>query len=680
MKQTIQNLNRLRIVLASVCLLIALSASAKDINLLPLPQSYRPNNQEFTAEHLSVIAPERVRADVMNYCNELPVEVREGCRNIIKVELADSVSGVPFNENEAYQLVVTSRAVTIRAVTPDGVYWALQTLRQLTALHSKGYAINGCEITDWPAFRYRGFMMDVSRFFISMEELKREVEVLSRYKMNVFHWHLTDTEAWRLESKLFPMLTDSCNMDRQPGSFYTVEEAKDFARFCKERHVLLIPEIEMPGHSGAFRRTFRHDMQSKEGMAILKMLLDEVCEVFAEQPYIHIGTEEVKFTNMTFVPEMVNHLRSKGKQVISWNPGWNYQPGEIDMTHLWSYNGKAQPGIPAVDLRFNYLNHFDTFADIVGLYTSRIYGEPQGSDDLAGGALAIWSDRLQENDQAVVRDNSLYPALLTMAERTWMGGGWQYFDRNGTMLPVNPDDESRKAFIDFERRMLWHKEKHFEGYPFPYVKQTHAHWRITDAFPNQGDLTKSFPPEKALLDKYEYEGKQYATHQADGSGFYLRHVWGESLIAGFYKAPKENHTAYAYTWIHSPKEQEVGALIEFHNYSRSERDLPPLPGKWDYKGSRVWVNDTEILPPAWKGSHKELTYNIPLTNENCSARPPVSIHLKKGWNKVLLKLPVGAFTTPETRLVKWMFTFACVTMDKKNAVEGLVYSPDKKKP
>ena len=86
----------------------------------------------------------------------------------------------------------------------------------------------------------------------------------------------------------------------------------------------------MPGHSAAFVRTFRHDMQSPEGMKILKLLIDEVCETF-DVPYLHIGTDEVQFTNPDFVPEMVAYVRSKGKKVISWNPGWHYKPGEIDI-------------------------------------------------------------------------------------------------------------------------------------------------------------------------------------------------------------------------------------------------------------------------------------------------------------------------------------------------------------
>lgn len=311
----------------------------------------------------------------------------------LSVKWVEDFPDIPLNRNEAYKLRVTSKGVEIEAITETGVYRAIQTLRQLTEKKGNGIAITGCEITDWPAFRIRGFMQDVGRTYISTDELKREIAILARYKINVFHWHLTENQAWRLQSKVFPMLNDSVNTTRQPGKYYTLEEARELAAFCKQHHVLLIPEIDMPGHSAAFVRTFRHDMQSPEGMKILKLLIDEVCETF-DVPYLHIGTDEVQFTHPNFVPEMVAYVRSKGKKVISWNPGWHYKPGEIDMTHLWSYRGKAQKGIPAIDSRFHYLNHFDTFADLFALYNSRIYNELQGSDDLAGTILAIWNDRI----------------------------------------------------------------------------------------------------------------------------------------------------------------------------------------------------------------------------------------------------------------------------------------------
>ena len=143
-------------------------------------------------------------------------------------------------------------------------------------------------------------MQDVGRTYISMEELKREIAILSCFKINVFHWHLTENQAWRLESKIFPVLNDSVNMTRFPGKYYTLEEARELVAFCKAHQVLLIPEFDMPGHSAAFVRAFRHDMQSAEGMEILKLLMDEVCETF-DVPYIHIGTDEVSFTNKSFL-------------------------------------------------------------------------------------------------------------------------------------------------------------------------------------------------------------------------------------------------------------------------------------------------------------------------------------------------------------------------------------------
>ena len=123
-------------------------------------------------------------------------------------------------------------------------------------------------------------MQVAGRTYITLEELKKELDLLSQFKINVFHWHLTENQAWRLESKIYPELNAPENMTRMPGKFYTLQEAKELVDFCKKRHVMLIPEIDMPGHSEAFNRTFQTDMQSEEGMTILKKLIDEVCATF----------------------------------------------------------------------------------------------------------------------------------------------------------------------------------------------------------------------------------------------------------------------------------------------------------------------------------------------------------------------------------------------------------------
>lgn len=654
---------------------ISLSATVRagGAHLLPQPQKFTPLGRDFVLGKTELSTPV-LRQEWEAFVVDRGGVVAPGAGASIEVKLVPALSGVPLNQEEAYRLTVSGKKISIEAVTQRGVYWAMQTLAQLQENKGKRVVFTGCEITDWPAFRVRGFMQDVGRSYVSLEELKREIAMLSRFKVNVFHWHLTENQSWRLESKIFPMLNDSVNTTRMLGKYYTLEEAKELVDFCKAHNMLLIPELDMPGHSAAFVRAFRHDMQSPEGMKILKLLIDEVCETF-DVPYLHIGTDEVRFTNPDFVPEMVAHVRARGKKVISWNPGWHYRPGEIDMTHLWSYRGKAQKGIPAIDSKFHYLNHFDTFGDIIALYTSRIYNVEQGSDDIAGTIVALWHDRYVADERNLVIENNFYPNALAMAERAWRGGGMQYFDGAGTILRSG-DSPEFKAFADFERRLLWHKEHTFQGYPFAYVKQTDVKWNITDPFPNGGDLAKVFPPEQELKKSYLYEGKEYAVNPAIGAGIYLRHVWGE-LVPAFYKNPQENHTAYAYTWVYSPKAQEVGLWAEFQNYSRSEMDLAPPQGQWDYKGSRIWLNDKEVLPPVWTATHRVKSNEVPLGNENCVGRPPLPVQLQKGWNKVLLKLPVGGFRSPDVRLVKWMFTAVFVTPDGERAVESLIYSPDK---
>ena len=585
----------------------------------------------------------------------------DGRKGVVERYVA-KVEGARFQE-EAYHILITSKTILLEATTPKGMYWARQTLEQLKTTKNKKTCLPQGEITDWPAFRVRGFMHDVGRGFIPVEELKREISLLSRYKINVFHWHLTDNQAWRLESKRYPQLNLPGNMEREKGKFYTLEEARQLVDYCKRHQMLLIPEIDMPGHSAAFERTFGYGMQTEKGILILKDILDEVCATF-DVPYIHIGTDEVNFTNPSFVPQMVKYIRDKGKKVMSWNPGWHYQPGEIDMTQLWSYRGKAQKGIPAIDCRFHYANHYDGYADLVALFNSRIYNQPEGSDDLAGCILAFWNDRHIDNVAQMLAENNFYPYMLTLAERAWRGGGNSYFDGKGTLL-WDDEPEQLAAFTEFENRLLWQKDHWLKGEPFPYVCQTRTHWLITDAFPNGGDLGKVFPPEinkgRACRDDsaYQYEGKTYKVHKITGNGIYLRHVWG-NLVSGFYPHPQENHTAYATSWIYSKKKRKAKLLLEFQNYSRSESDLPPRPGTWDYKGSKAWINGEEIKPPVWENTNTVRSNEIALRNENAVSRPLIEVMLDKGWNRLLLKLPVGKFSTPEVRLVKWMFTAAII--------------------
>lgn len=664
----------MRIILTIFSLLFCFISQAGIPHLLPTPKEVKSNNQQFQVGKISIDS--NINTDAWtSYLESIGATIVEKSAKKVSIELVKQLENISLNEDEAYQLTVTKNKIVVKAMTERGAYWALQTLKQLVIDKKGKTSFEGCTIVDYPAFRIRGFMQDVGRTYISIDELKREIAQLAQYKINTFHWHLTENLGWRLESKLFPMLNDSSTFIRQPGQFYTLEEAKDLVDFCKQHQVLLIPEIDMPGHSLAFEKAFRHNMQSKEGKIILKLLLDEVCETF-DVPYLHIGTDEVQFTDPTFVPEMVQYVRQKGKKVISWNPGWNYKPGEIDMTQLWSYRGKAQPGIPAIDCKFHYINHFDAFADLVSLYRSRILNVKQGSDDHAGSILALWHDRFVVDESEILLQNNFYPSMLTLAERTWLGGGSEYFDVEGTKLNINQNDF--EAFREFENRLLWHKEHRFGDMPFAYVKQTNVHWKITDAFPNQGNLKMQFAPETEIEDSYTYQGDTYNSKDATGAGIYLRHVWG-NLVPAFFADAQPNHTAYAHTYVYSPVQQKVGLWINFQNYSRSEMDLAPEQGEWDFKSSKIWINDTELLPPRWESTHTVKSNEVPLTNENFEVRKPMSVQLNKGWNKVLIKLPIGQFQSHHVRLVKWMFTCVFVTPDGKSAVDNLIYSPEKVK-
>ncbi|MBR5323834.1 MAG: family 20 glycosylhydrolase [Muribaculaceae bacterium] len=593
----------------------------------------------------------------------------------IVVNLVDEVKGAEF-QDEAYNLVVSNSKITINAKTLRGAYWAVQTLWQLA--EGMNGEIPACEITDWPSFRIRGYMHDVGRSYIEFEELKNEIIKMSRFKVNTFHWHLTDNQGWRLESRVYPQLNADSSYTRLHGRYYTISQAKELVKLANQHGVTIIPEIDMPGHSLAYRKAMGHSMLTSEGVAEMREIMTEACQTFEGTEWMHIGTDELRDEDRgtldwtDFVPVMVSHIRAQGKKVVSWNPGYHYSSSEIDMTQMWSYAGKPTEGVPTIDCRFHYTNHFDNFADIVSLYHSTIARQTEGSDQYAGVILAFWNDRLLSDDKEIISQNQVWASTLAMAERAWLGGGKGYFDEIG--VRTQADDYEYK---DWEKRFLYHKANYLKGEPIPYVKQTNIRWNITDAFPNNGELTASFPPENAIAESYSYNGQTYNVKQAVGGSVYLRHVWG-TLVPAFYSAPQENHTAYAYTYVYSPKEQTVGAMIEFQNYSRSEKDLPAPQGAWDYKGSRIWLNDVEISAPVWENTHTEKSNEITLKNENMVSRTPIPVQLNKGWNKVFIKLPVGTFNTHQVRLVKWMYAFVFTTLNGQDAIEALIYSPDRR--
>lgn len=656
-------------------------AEAKINHLMPKPKQVERHEGTLVLGHLHITKkqPERITHAIATLGNSFLGN--KTSTTPVTIDYVDAIEGAydyPLAgfPNEAYSLAVTPDGISIKAVTETGTLRAIQTLAQLAEGDDGMASVECCTITDWPSFKLRGLMHDVGRSFISVETLERQIRLLSRFKVNTLHLHLTENQAWRFEVKRFPQLTDATTMTRFAGNYYTQEQCRALDQLAYDYGITIIPEIDMPGHSAAFERAMGHSMQSGQGVAELKEILVEVAATFIHAPYIHIGADEQSITYPGFLEDICHHVHGLGKRVVVWNPirGVTVSPAlGVDMTQMWSSAGKSVPGVPNIDCRYNYVNHFDLFADLVGIYLSNIYYSQRGDADVAGTITAVWNDRLIEDEDDLMRQNNVYANVLASAERAWMGGGRQYIEQGGTTLPLAGDvfDE----FQDWERRFLFHKNHSLRGEPIPYVRQSQVCWQVTDAFPNDGDASMSFPPEtEGLRDSYTYHGNIYGTGKARGAGIYLRHVWG-TVVPGFFTHPQVNTTAYAWTWVYSPQEQQAGAIIEFQNYSRSEKDAAPRNGTWDYKGSRVWLNDVEILPPTWDNDGCSIGLETPLRNENATVRPPVPIVLKQGWNKVFVKLPF--VQVPQVRLNKWMFTFVITDTEGHEALEGLTFSPQR---
>ena len=673
--------------LIALIVLLPSMVQAKVTHLLPKPHSVvESDGAAFALGRMVTITDETGCVALQKFFTDNGCTIGEGGAtvNVTIVESIDDTYDYTLDgfDNEAYTLTVTADAIEITAVKPVGVIRAAQTLAQLAEGYEGTPAVEAVTIKDWAAFKLRGFMHDVGRSFIEVETLKKHIDLLSRFKVNCFHWHFTENQAWRFEVDGYPQLTSESSMTRFAGKYYTQDECKEVAAYAKERGVIIIPEIDMPGHSEAFVRAMGYDMQTDEGVEVLKNVLTQVASVFPDAPYIHIGADEKAITytdadGKGFLAIMVDHIHGLGKKVVVWNPisGVNISNTDTDMTQMWSSAGNKIEDRPNIDCRYNYTNHFDVFADVVGIYRSNIYYVEQGNAEVAGTISAYWNDRKTPTEVDIVKQNNMYANVIASAERAWMGGGKQYIEKGGTMLPNSGDEYDE--FADWERRFLFHKANSLAGEPIPYVKQTNIRWRITDAFPNGGDASMAFPPEteEELKESYTYNGNTYYTGIATGAGIYLRHTWGNNTIPTYYGSTNHNNaTAYAWTYVYSDKAQTVGAQIEFQNYGRSEKDAAPDNGNWDRKGSNIWINGERVTPPTWVNAGKSINNEVDLQNENFTAREPIAVTLKEGWNKVFIKLPY--VSASGVRLNKWMFTCVFTDAEGKNAVEGLIYSPN----
>ena len=282
--------------------------------------------------------------------------------------------------SEGYQLIINPQEVTISAAESAGLFYGLQTLRQLLPPEPRGEVKLPClSITDQPRFEWRGFMLDEARHFFGMQTVKRILDWLAYFKINRFHWHLTDYQGWRVEIEQYPRLTQLggrreggqrrsfskryAYMDMTPHQgWYSKGEIREIVAYAAERNITVIPELDLPGHFSAALAAYPHLGCTKEQMKVrtdwgifedvacvgnpatrdfLYAVLDELAELFPG-PYIHLGGDEVKTVHWQSCPDcrrvkdnqeldsfaelnawlmndLGKFLRQKGKTPIVWN-------------------------------------------------------------------------------------------------------------------------------------------------------------------------------------------------------------------------------------------------------------------------------------------------------------------------------------------------------------------------
>ena len=600
---------------------------------------------------------------------------------------------------EGFTLIVSEKGVEISAGEFSGFFNALQTVRQLIRKDNKKYSMPYCRIKDAPAFPVRGLMLDVGRNYMSVPFLKSVVRRLSHYKINVLHLHLSDDPGWRVEVNKYPELTVETSFwpTRQPGKFYTQEDIKSICDFCDSLNIRVIPEIDMPGHSAAFRKAIGKDMQTPEGMQVLKEALDEIIPLFKDSLF-HIGSDEVHFKMKEFMPEMIRYVRSKGKQVVVWYPG--YAPDSNAVRMCW---GEYEAGYsldksaPYIDCNGFYMDWMDSQGGVLQTFFQYPCEVPQAGGKALGSEMCVWTDGAISSDERILLQYPFYPTMLTFSERIWRGSREKRRDLVAN-LPAK-GTKAWEAFNEFEDRLIYHRDRYFKSIPFAYVKQSEMKWRLIGPFNHHGINDTSFEPEKVIKGKYIVRKDTLTWNDtvAYGGEIQIRTLYAMfNMHRNQYRLDflptvmsssvgKKDGTCYALTRIKSPKNQEVYLMFGLNGmwgHSGGYRSArAPEHGSWDFSGGDVWLNGIRVLPPSrwpfeslpWTGWGKG-RIEVPLTEEGYFFRPPVKIKLRKGVNEILVRTVFGHWKGDNGQR-KWQFCCMPVLWDgcHYTEVKGLEY-------
>ena len=333
-------------------------------NLIPKPISIISTNDGFALDKFTAIQT----TSTTNGFKEIglfladKIELKTGLNLMVNQKITDSIETVIHihqldktlhSSSEAYELKITKDSILLSAQTAAGAFRGIQTIRQLipetsndTLAKNKIWGIPTGTITDAPQLAYRGTMLDVSRHFFSVTDVKKYIDVLSYYKYNTLHLHLSDDQGWRIEIKSWPKLTEiggQSEVGGGSGGFYTQEEYTEIVNYAAARHITIVPEIDMPGHTNAASYSYpflngngkklKYYKGTRVGFStfdtrndsIYTFIDDVIREISALSPgqYFHIGGDESQVTKKAdyiyFVNRVEKIVQKHGKQMIGWD-------------------------------------------------------------------------------------------------------------------------------------------------------------------------------------------------------------------------------------------------------------------------------------------------------------------------------------------------------------------------
>ncbi|MFD3000177.1 family 20 glycosylhydrolase [Pontibacter toksunensis] len=498
-------------------LLLAQVASAQDINIIPKPASVQVKPGKFTISHnTTIVAKDNEDRKSAEFLNEYLQEVYGFKLDIDKKEKKNSIRFATRKpskgaEKDAYNLNVTDKGVTIEGDTYAGTFYGLQSLIQLLPVEkSASLEIPAVAIQDAPRFSYRGMHLDVARHMFPVSFIKKYIDYLALHKMNYFHWHLTEDQGWRIEIKKYPKLTEvggyrdgtiigrypgTGNTGKRYGGFYTQEEAKEIVKYAADRHITVIPEIEMPGHSSAALTAYPwlgcpetgpYKVEQTWGIfddvycagkettfTFLQDVMDEVMAIFPSK-YMHIGGDESPKTNWKncplcqkrikeegledehelqsyFIQRMEKYINSKGRTIIGWDE--ILEGGLAPNAIVMSWRGEAG-GIAAAQQ-----NHYVIMTPGTHVYFDHSQSQREDSVTIGGFTTVQKAYSYEPIPKELTPEQAKY--VLGAQANVWteyMSNPakveYQIFPRMSALSEVLWTAPEKKNWSDFEKRLL----------------------------------------------------------------------------------------------------------------------------------------------------------------------------------------------------------------------------------